>query len=55
MMMVVVTDHVVVMVVMDHVVVMVVVDRRSGQGRRGGKTDNHRRGNQQMLNHSVSS
>jgi hypothetical protein len=57
-----VLHHVVVMVMMvvdrvvHHVVVVVVVmvDRRSGQRRRSGETDNHRRGDQQFLKHSLS-
>jgi hypothetical protein len=42
--------------VVDRVVhdVVVVMDRRSGHGRDGGKTDNHRRGDQQFLKHSLS-
>ena len=54
-----VLHHVVVMMVMVmnrvlHHVVVVMVHRRSGQRRRRGKTDNHRRGDQQILNHSLS-
>ena len=43
-------------VVVDRVVhdVVVVMDRRGGQGRDGGETDTHRRGDQQFLKHSLS-
>ena len=47
---------VVVMMVMDRVVhdVVVMMDRLAGHRRDGGKTDNHRRGDQQFLKHSLS-
>ena len=38
-----------------HHVVVVMVDRRGGRApERGGETDNHRRGDQQFLKHSLS-
>ena len=45
-----------VMMVMDRVVhdVVVMMDRLAGHRRDGGKTDNHRRGDQQFLKHSLS-
>ena len=50
--------HDVVVVVVERVVheVMVVMmdHRRGGLGRDGGETDNHRRGDQQFLKHSLS-
>ena len=45
---------VVVMVVMHDVVMVVGNDRRGGVGRDGGESDNHRRGDQQFLKHSLS-
>ncbi len=57
MMVVMVAQHVVVMMVkrvVHQVMVVVMDDGRVGQGRDGGETDNHRRGEQQFLKHSLS-
>jgi hypothetical protein len=50
----VVVHHVVVHHVVVMVVVMMVIDRRGRQGRDRGETDDHRRGEQQFLKHSLS-
>jgi hypothetical protein len=38
----------------EQVMVVVMDDRRGGQGRDGSESDNHRRGDQQFLKHSLS-